>query len=214
MTMFFVSLGVFILSLILVFIFLGLWTYHDAKVKSVHAPGLWVLVTLLVPNGLGVVIYLLVGRVKKDVPAPGNFKKAMIASVIFFVISIGFLITGSIQLAISESFGGTMNTGTTFMSSEFSRAGSWTFSARRANATRSRFINISQSELDNFHVSASLESGEMILRLEQGSIVEYIDLFEFDGFIDLRGMGFRNGRIRAIVSLDNAERPRFEITWR
>jgi hypothetical protein len=73
-------------------LFLALWTYEDAKVKSEESPLLWVLLVLLV-NPIGIIVYLLAGRVKK-VPPPRKYKKLLIASLVLMIISIAPFVMG------------------------------------------------------------------------------------------------------------------------
>ena len=117
MTLFFVSLGVVIFALVLMMVFLSLWVYKDAQVRSEQSPGVWVLIALLVPNFLGVVIYLLIGR-PKQVESPGTFKKAALAAAVFFGVSMAAFVGSSIWMAFGEMRGDMMGS---------VRSGSFTF---------------------------------------------------------------------------------------
>ena len=59
MSLFISSAIAFGIAAAVLMLFLGLWTYKDALAKSDQSPVLWVLVVLLVPNFLGLVVYLL-----------------------------------------------------------------------------------------------------------------------------------------------------------
>ncbi|MCL2015946.1 MAG: PLDc N-terminal domain-containing protein [Defluviitaleaceae bacterium] len=91
---------VFIIGGLLFAVFLALWTYTDAKVKSEQPPFLWVLVVLLVPNFVGIVIYLLFGRQKTEQPAPGSFKTPLITSGIVAAVSFVFLLVSAVVLTV------------------------------------------------------------------------------------------------------------------
>ena len=101
MAFFIIGLVSFILTLLATMAVLGLWVYEDAKVKSDQSPVLWVLIVLLVPNLVGLIIYLLVGRTNKNVPAPGTYKKPLIAAAVCFLISIGLFIGGLIHFTVT-----------------------------------------------------------------------------------------------------------------
>ena len=86
------GVGILLLALAVFFVFFGLWVYHDAKDRSTQSPALWTAIVLLVPNFIGLIIYLLVGRNKEDGVSSGRFKKAAIISCIsFFVVTILFV---------------------------------------------------------------------------------------------------------------------------
>lgn len=53
--------GLFVSFIVLSFVFLGVWTYKDAKSRGV-SPRLWTAIVLLVPNFVGLIIYFLVVR--------------------------------------------------------------------------------------------------------------------------------------------------------
>ncbi|MCL2216573.1 MAG: PLDc N-terminal domain-containing protein [Defluviitaleaceae bacterium] len=207
------SIVAFVVCILAMVFFLCAWTYHDAKVKSTQSPWLWVLVVLLVPNFLGFVVYLLVGRTKKDVPAPGKFKWMCIIMAVLTVISFVVFITGIVRIAFFEGSGAGFS-GTTFMSSDISTSSRWTFTARSANAERSRTRNLQGADFENFHVDAAIESGSIYLRLEQGSIIQRVDIGNLFGYIDLQEMGFQPGRLRMTLEMRDARGVRSVISWR
>ena len=217
MALFFVSLAGIILSVFTMVAFLGLWTYKDAQVKSEQSPGLWVLLVLFVPNMLGLIIYLLVGRTKKDVPAPGDYKKAAIGSAVMLALSTVLFVGITIWAVNTGRLDGTVGRdGTTsFMSSEQFRNGEWTFSARRVNGTRSRNPVLTAEEMQRFHVFGEIEGGTMYVRLMQGAQFESIHITDgFNGFIDLEARGFEPGRINVAIDFVQAERVRTVVSWR
>jgi len=222
MTLFIIGIVAFSLSMLGVLVFLGLWTYKDAQIKSEHSPGLWVAVVLLVPNLLGFIAYLLVGRTKKDVPATHKYRRALIACLVIWVLSLGLFVGSAIRMAVTDSFdswGSTtinVSTGSTFMTRDsFShRNNRWTFTARRADAVRSRNIQLSAGEMTSFHVSGESSDGNVFLRVEQGTRVERFDITMFSGYINLLDYGFEPGRHRVAILMEEARDVRVEITWR
>ena len=101
MTFFITSTTLFVLSILALKAFLALWVYHDSQVKSDQPTFIWVLVTLLVPNFFGILVYFLFGRNRKDVPAPGNFKAPLIATAMLSVVSFMALSISVLSLAIA-----------------------------------------------------------------------------------------------------------------
>ena len=83
---------------IVVTIFLGLWTYHDAKERS-HEPALWTLLVLFVPLPIGIILYLVVGR-NKEGQSTGRYLKPLIATAILFVVNLLVLIGYAIHLVV------------------------------------------------------------------------------------------------------------------
>lgn len=81
---FFIVTGIFILCAAWFTTMLGLWTYHDAKVRSDNAT-MWTLIVVLT-SYIGLIIYLAAGR-KKSEKSPGKFKKLMIASLVCYIVS-------------------------------------------------------------------------------------------------------------------------------
>ena len=93
-----ISLGLLVLSALALLTMLGCWTYSDAKKRS-DKPEIWTLIVLLVPNFIGLIIYLLVGRTKKpeDMDSPRNrFFTPLIVfgilTILTFVATITFAI--------------------------------------------------------------------------------------------------------------------------
>jgi len=78
---------------------LGLWVYADATIKSDQEPLLWVLIVLLVPNLLGLLIYMLVGRTNKTATSPGKYLKLLIASALALIPAIVIFIVGVVGFA-------------------------------------------------------------------------------------------------------------------
>ena len=206
--LFVVGLTVFIIGAFGFAISLAMWVYEDAKVKSDQSPVLWVLL-LLMTNAVGVILYLLLGRTKKDVEAPGTYKKPVIFFAIFWAVSIVLFVFGTIGFAREH---GTMSSGTFTMQRSTLRDSEWTYTARTANGWTRRSPSLTAEELAAFHVISN--SGEGVrLRLEQDDRLEVIDLSRrFDGPVDLRG--FEPGRVRIRLEFDRANDVYVRISWR
>jgi len=81
-------------------IFLGLWTYNDAKERSTD-PTLWTLLVVFATIP-GLIIYLLVGRSKTG-ESTGRYLKPLIATVVVFVLNLFVLIGCAIHLLVLMS---------------------------------------------------------------------------------------------------------------
>lgn len=216
MTLFIVSLLVFLAALFTTLAFLGLWTYKDAEVKSSQPAGAWVLAALLIPNGIGFIAYLLVGRDKKDVPAPGAYKKALIAGVVVFVAATAFFIFGTVRLATDDfATRGTMNRGMWVGRTVSTGSTHWQENLRRGNGTSRRTLQLSAQELQNFHIDSFIQEGRLYLELEQDGNFSRIDLSDgFFGVVDLMyGHGFSPGRIRATLRYENVRHGETTLAW-
>jgi hypothetical protein len=226
MDLFFLSLIAFIVFVLALMVSLGLWTYKDAKVKSDQSPALWVLVVLLVPNFLGIVIYLLVGRTKKDVPAPGDFKKTLITFAVLAGLAFVVFISSTVRFMFIESSGDRASSfQSSFMSDAFGNVRSGTFvgfsSNRRDNewrisAARSNgFIRISprldENALARLSITGNSGEGEIFLRLEQNEQAEEININEYNGPIDTSG--FSPGLIRMTLLFESARDVRLTVSW-
>ena len=212
MALFIIGIIVFVFASIGLAVSLALWTYTDAKVKSDQSPMLWMLLVLLA-SPLGIILYLLLGRVNKDAPAPGGFKKLLIFFAIMFILATGLFTAGTIRFVHGEYNGGSSITSGSFtFSQNFLRNNVWTFSARTANGTARRTPNLTAGQLAAFHVLS--DSGEgLVLRIEQGDRREIIDISGyFDNQIDMSK--FEPGRVRIILEFDRARDVDVRISWR
>jgi hypothetical protein len=177
---FVVSILAFVICTMAVMLFLGLWTYKDAQVKSEHSPVLWVLVVLLVPNMMGIIVYLLVGRSKKDVPAPKTFLRPLIASVVLFIVATAVFIVSMVLLALGGTGGlphnMAWNSGVWAVSRSHYSNGEWTVSARRGNGTKRRTHELTAEQLESFRFSGNADEGGLYLMLDQGETYYSIDI--------------------------------------
>jgi len=219
-TLFIVSLIVFILSALGLVVFLSLWVYRDAEVKSEQEPSLWVLAVIFLGQGLGLIIYFLVGRTKKDVPAPGTHKVSVIASAILFVIAMVLFIIATISFATSDhNFGvgpnARMSSGVWSMNRSSYRNNVWTESVRSGRGTSSRTHSLNYEQMRNFSVDSINEEGNLYLQLEQGPNLSRIDISgdfyqTFDLFYE---HGFTTGRMRMTLIYERVRNSQTIISW-
>ncbi|MCL1883554.1 MAG: hypothetical protein FWF81_07380 [Defluviitaleaceae bacterium] len=200
------GITLFIISLLAFLGFLGLWVYMDAQAKSNQSPVLWTMMVLFVPNLLGLIAYLLVGRTKKHAITPRKYIRYVIASGVFFALGVGALVGGVTQLT-------TLNMGQigTFVGHEENfRRGLWEISAERINGTSQRTIVLNAEEMENFHVAANQN---ILLHIEQGTHSEVISIpGGFDSHIDL--YGFDAGEFIFTLEFENTENVIIAIRWR
>ncbi|MCL1995943.1 MAG: PLD nuclease N-terminal domain-containing protein [Defluviitaleaceae bacterium] len=183
---FIASIGFLFLSLLLLILFLGLWTYKDAKVKSENSPLLWALIVVLVPNFLGFIIYLLVGRTKKEETAPGSFKIPLAVTAGIWVVSIVTVLIATLSLAFSDNphnFFGTgffMNyrSGMFLNLQDNSGDREWRVQLGSGNGFINTGRQLTESELASLSVVGISEQGNMSLRLQQNGLTKTIDITE------------------------------------
>ncbi|MCL2592771.1 MAG: PLD nuclease N-terminal domain-containing protein [Defluviitaleaceae bacterium] len=211
---FFVFSTIFFSLAILGFhLFLGLWTYHDAKARTEN-PAMWTLIVLFVPNFIGLIIYLVAGR-DKTKQGSGKFKKAMITFLVLFIVSTGLFIGGTIRFAYLVE-GGSWNSssaGVQFGASETSTPSRWRLSFRSSNRDRTRTATLSAEQLRNFHATGNAEEGTVFLRITQGATTKTWDISnDFDEILDLSD--FSPGRTRLEIFNENARHVRVSLDWR
>jgi len=214
MTLFIVGLVLFIFTIFGFTISLLLWVYEDAKVKSEHPPALWVILVFF-SSGIGIILYFIIGRTKKEVPPPGTHRGKVVALLILLIPAIALFVVGTVNFARNaDNFfpNASMSSGSFTSRSESFRNSQWTFSARSANGWTRRSPNLSAEELLAFHVSSSSGDGVTLL-LEQGEHSEAIDISgNFHGYVDLRR--FEPGRIRVTLQFDQARDVHVTMRWR
>lgn len=216
-SIFVISLIAFIAITICTTIFLCLWIYRDAEVKSEQEPSLWVLV-LIFMNPLGLIIYFLVGRQKKDVPAPGTHKTAAIVCSVLFVIALVFFIFSTVNFAQNSDFGfganTTMNSGFWSGRSTNYRDNVWAESTRRGNGRSRRNHSFNAQQLQNFHIDSENSEGNLFLDIQQGDTLLRIDITgDFHRGVDLLNYGFEPGRIRLTLVYQNVRNSETIISW-
>jgi len=210
-----VSVIFFGLSISAFLLFLGLWTYRDAQAKSEQSPGLWVLIVLLVPNLLGLIIYLLLGRTKRDVPAPKKFLAPLIGSAVVFFVAIILFVTAIVAFALNNSDGMTMNSGVWTRQVSSYRNNEWRVSVGRGNGSMRRTHSLDALQMQNFRVDSNNEEGVLFLVLTQDDNSIYTDISgDFQDILNLHDLGFEPGRIQMRLQFDRVRNSQTVISWR
>jgi hypothetical protein len=193
---------------------LGLWTYADAKIRT-DKPGIWTLIVLLVPNLMGLIIYLLVGRNKMEEMEQAEkkarrLKKVLIALAICFALATG-LVIGAFVFIDSQKLptmsGVSIGTVETYWDRQ------WSISFKTSGEEFSKTVNMSDDDLAAFSVTGNCESGKLYLRISQGETMKDIDVSDsFSGAVDLSG--FRAGLVELTIHNDEARNGSISISWR
>jgi len=219
MTLFIVGLIVFIASVFTTAAFLGLWTYKDAQVKSDQPAGIWALAAMFISFPVGLIAYLLVGRTKKDVPAPGTYKTALIVSIVVFALALPLFVCGTVRFATGDyDFGGNtpMNRGVWAGRTVNTANSHLAETSRSRNATSRRTITLNAEQMQNFHVDSTSTEGRLYLEFEQGANFSSVDIsYNFLGTIDLlQDHGFEPGRIRVVLRYEHTRNAEIILNWR
>ena len=214
--LFVLAIITFVFAVLGVTVLFALWTYKDAQVKSEQDPILWLLVVVLLQVP-GLIIYLCAGRTK-NVPAPGTYKKALIAGIFGLILATAFFIFAVVSFARADfDFAGnaTWNNGVWTMRSTSYRNNTWTESVRSGRGSSRRTHNLDWDQMRHFHVESTTQDGSLYLLLQQGNTSSRIDISgDFYGRISLTDLGFTPGRIRMTLQYESVYRSHTIINWR
>ncbi|GAA0715778.1 hypothetical protein GCM10008904_32980 [Paraclostridium ghonii] len=229
-----IFLGFMIVSLI----FLGLWTYRDAKNRGLNAK-LWTLIVLLVPNLIGLLIYFLVGRKStmikclnccNDTPKSSKYcmncgdlisinkvdntkstSKFMVGFVVCFIVSI--MAWMGIFITLIKSEGLEVKEGVSIFLLETNSKNDWEISYYKSSDKFTKNIDLKESSPSNLNVNASCEQGNLYLTLEQGDKKEVFDISNTEGAknIDLRK--FNDGKLDLKLIDENCRKVKFKANW-
>jgi hypothetical protein len=212
MVWFFAGIILFTITLIVFLGCLTLWVYHDATAKSNQSAVLWILLVLLVPNFMGLIVYLLVGRTNKNAASPKKYFRAAIVSAIFFALGTAALVGGVIYFTVSERQNSSHQIGLFVARDEFFRNGVWKINAGSANGHIRRTPVLTGDEMENFQIFSETRTGNVILRIEQNNREEIFNISNFSGE-KINLSGFAPGNFILTVEFENAEGVRIEIRW-
>lgn len=161
-----------VLSLLLLYVSLALYVYHDAKTHTDN-PTIWLLIALLVPSFFGVLVYIITGRTKK---APSDHKYRLLAIICAVALALSTACTvGCMALAGDLPIIGNVSIG---MVSD--NIGShWNVSFRTSGETLNRTLKLTRDEMDSFTVEGSCGSGSSYILLVQDDRVIQLDISDF-----------------------------------
>jgi hypothetical protein len=206
---FIVCLVIFVLAIVALFVFLGLWTYRDARLRSEHS-ALWTVCVLVVPDLLGLVMYLLVGRTRpRPMPFPRNpFFKPLIAALVVFVLACG----GGIGAIVGQLDLPTLP-GVSIGQVENNVGDHWQVSFATSGEQYTRTVNLSASGLAGFTAQGSCAEGSLYLYIIQGGQSTKVDLTSrTQAPVDLSA-SYEPGNVQLIIANDGARDASFDLEW-
>jgi len=89
----------------------------------------------------------------------------------------------------------------------------WSISYNAAFGTLTKTVDLNETDLSAFRVSASSNTGDMTLELSQGSVTKDIDISRsFNQKIDMSG--FTAGLVKLHLTIKAATGVKIQISWR
>jgi len=190
---------------------LGLWTYADAKVRT-DKPVTWTLIVLLVPNLVGLIIYLLVGRNKAE-KSVGKFKIPLISFAVCFVIAAGLLVGSFVNIMTGDGSMLPIRSGVSIGKVENYWNRQWSVSFKTSGEELAKTVSMNADDLAAFHVIGNCDSGELYLKISQGETEKDFDISDyFNDAIDLSE--FQTGKIKLTIYNHDARNASVTISWR
>lgn len=166
---------------------LGVWTYRDAKARGLPA-GMWTAIVVLLPNLLGILLYVLVGRKQQktacpacgymterggaycsscgmhlgepELPQAGRRKGTGVLMTGFVCIVLGFvLMIGVIIINFASSPESFTFRNVSIGQFQTSKPGSWKLSFRYLDGEQARSIKLKEGGSKTLEIDAKIESG-------------------------------------------------------
>jgi len=194
-----------LISCLIFYISLGVWIYKDAKVHS-DRPVAWTLISMLVPNLMGILIYFVVGRKKVVSKIRTKTKYVVIGSICFILLfatmAVGTLIASDrIPFVSNVSIGMVSN----------SIGDKWSVSFKTSGEKLERRISLTEEELGKLSLKCSAAEGTVYLLFLQGDQTKLLDITSYDGSVDLEG--FEEGKIDMIFYNEKARDVKMKLSW-
>lgn len=204
--LFWISIILFIVTLIGLLVMIGSWVYSDAKVKS-DKPLTWTLIALLTPNFFGVLNYLLVGRRNTLERSKNKFKIPLILFAVSFIISTGLFIGNLVSSNKLPIIGGV-----SIGMIKNNIGNQWSVSFKTSGEELSRSVNLSNDALNNFSIEGKCDEGKLYLLISQNDLAKVIELSDLaKGIIDLSD--YKPGNVKLMIYNENARNAVVKIRW-
>lgn len=234
----FLVLGLCLLSIVVMGMFLGLWTYRDASNRGLNA-ALWTAIVILGPNGIGLLIYFLVARKQNNVKCSNcdsnisnsskycincgtlvsnakeiekrptkHFLIGFIVSFIIAAMCFGWTIFSVIN---NEDF--EIKSGMSLFLLETNTKSKWNISYYKSTSKFSRNINKEDNTPSTLFVEAKSDEGDLGLKLEQGSKEEILDIKDTNGIKEIDLSDFNNGKIKLTLINQDCKGVEFKAYW-
>lgn len=221
--------------IIIACIFLWTWTYKDAKNRGLNAK-LWTLIVILAPNGVGLLIYFLVGRKQSfikcsncsnSIPSDSKYcnkcgnlviqrkmiekrptKYLIICFAVSFMLSIGCFLGLMINNDAIE-----LKSGYSIFLVEVNTKSKWNISYYKSTSKFSRTIDKKENHPLAINIDASCDEGQLYLKLTQNDMKEVIDISDTNGSIKIDLSKFKNGEIKLELIDENCKGVGLEACW-
>lgn len=239
----FLGLGLCLLSIAVIGIFLGLWTYRDASNRGLNA-GLWTAIVILGSNGIGLLIYFLIARKQNNVKCSNcdsnisssskycmncgasvvNAKEIekkptkgfIIGFIVSFIIAIMCFVWTIFSVISNEDLGFEdfeIKSGMSLFLLETNTKSKWNISYYKSTSKFSRNINKEDNSPSTLFIEAKSEEGDLGLKLEQGSKEDIIDIKDTKGIREIDLGDFNNGKIKLTLINEGCKGVEFKAYW-
>jgi len=228
------------IALVSILVFLGIWTYKDAKSRGLNAP-LWTLIVILGSNTmLGLLLYILIGRRESKITCPEcagktsskavycdhcgkaidrsrvipgpSAKKWLVAMLTaFLVFIVGF--GGGIAVITLNHANPGLPPNISFGKVETDFNNTWKLNYYASTETMSKTISINENGPKSLYFKGACEEGTMVLVVIMGDEIKTFNVtgqYE-ESMIDLSQYDTRSVTLQLINSdVQNGE---FEAHW-
>jgi len=230
------------IALISILVFLGIWTYKDAKSRGLNAP-LWTLIVILASRSpvLGLLIYILIGRRESKitcpectektsskavycdhcgktidrsrvVPSPSAKKWLVAMLAAFLVFIIGF--GGGIAVITLNDANPGLFPNTSIGKVETGFGDKWKLTYYASTETMNKTIYINENGPKSLYFKGACEEGTMMLVVIMGDEIQTFDVSgqTEESMIDLSQYDTRSVTLQLINS--DVENGEFEANWK
>lgn len=233
---------IFIVSMFSALVFLGMWTYRDAKNRGLNAGG-WTAIVILLPNLIGLLFYFLVGRkqslenckkcnakipenskfclncgeefsiVEKNIKPTSKLMKGFIVSIIIMVIAF---VMFTISL-FTENDLFTKDTlskpGMSVASMEYNVGSKWRVSYYISTGESVTSIKIDENGPKKLYLESKSDEGKVYLKLVQDEMEEVIDVTNLSERTEVDLTKFKEGKVKLYLSNEEARGVKFTAEW-
>lgn len=236
----FLGLGLCLLSIAVMGMFLGLWTYRDASNKGLNA-GLWTAIVILGPNGIGLLIYFLVARKQNLVKCSNcnsnisssskyctncgtlvsNVKEIekrptkhfLIGFIVSFIIAAMCFVWTIFTVISNEESDFEIKSGMSLFLLETNTKSKWNISYYKSTSNFSRNINKEDNSPSTLFIEAKSDKGNLGLKISQGSKEDIIYIKDTNGVKEIDLSNFDSGKIKLTLINEGCNGVEFKAYW-
>ncbi|GAA0123593.1 MAG: hypothetical protein KID00_09940 [Clostridium argentinense] len=238
----FIIFGLFALFVILSLVFLGIWTYKDAKSRGLDGR-MWTAIVILIPNLIGLLIYFLVGRNQVYIECDkckrkiqqnsrycmncgnevtniyNNYSSVERKSIKKYMV--GFISCIVIFVMIFICFIVTMirnpemefSSGYSIMLVQTNIGDKWSISFSTSTETFSKTIKIKEGAPKKIYVEFTCEEGEAHLTLKQYDKEKKFQLTNKKNIYEIDLSEFNDGKLKLYLEGKQAKKVKFKAYW-